>query len=213
MNSRHPEKNLVFMGRVAASYSHEIKNILAIINESCGLMHDLLTLKKDTMAEHSERFIRTLEDVAQQVQRGHELSTCLNRLAHTPDKEVTGVDLAQQVQTILALCGRLVRNKKLQASLQNPQDKVQITTRPVECMRCIFSALEWAMSCCEAGDEIVFRLESSAEGARIGVAGWSRQAQTQGDDLWGPLQEAVAAVQGTCAAEENELVITLPGEI
>ena len=35
-------KEIGFMGKVSASLSHEIKNTLAIINESVGLMGDLL---------------------------------------------------------------------------------------------------------------------------------------------------------------------------
>ena len=35
-------KEIGFMGKVTASLSHEIKNTLAIINESAGLMGDLL---------------------------------------------------------------------------------------------------------------------------------------------------------------------------
>ena len=34
-------KEIGFMGKVTASLSHEIKNTLAIINESVGLMGDL----------------------------------------------------------------------------------------------------------------------------------------------------------------------------
>ena len=35
-------EEIAFMGKVTASLSHEIKNTLAIINESVGLMGDLL---------------------------------------------------------------------------------------------------------------------------------------------------------------------------
>ncbi len=44
----HPERTqldgLRFFGMINASISHEIKNVLAIISESAGLMEDLLLL-------------------------------------------------------------------------------------------------------------------------------------------------------------------------
>ncbi|MCF8040334.1 MAG: hypothetical protein K9K79_13585, partial [Desulfohalobiaceae bacterium] len=119
--SRHPDENLVFMGRVVASYSHEMQNILAIINESTGLMHDLLTLKKEDLANQVQRFTKTLEEVGQQVQRGQKLSSHLNTLAHSPDKEVGGVDVDHSMQTIFGLINRLAKNKRKKLGLEEPQ--------------------------------------------------------------------------------------------
>jgi len=210
---RHPDENLVFMGRVVASYSHEIKNILAIINESTGLMHDLLTLKKEDLADQVQRFSKTLEDVGQQVQRGQDLSTYLNTLAHSPDKEVGGVDVVQSMRTIFALSNRLVKNKRMKLRLEEPKTQLQVTTRPVECLRCMFCGLEWAMAHSQAGDEIVFRVQCIEDGVQISLVGWSLKPGTDDDEHFASLQSVISTLQGTCALQEKELVITLPRQI
>lgn len=210
---RHPDENLVFMGRVVASYSHEIQNILAIINESTGLMHDLLTLKKKDLADQVQRFAKTLEDVGEQVQRGQELSSHLNTLAHSPDKEVGGVDVVHSMQTIFALSNRLVKNKRMKLRLEEPQTQLQVTTRPVEFLHCLFCGLEWAMTHGEAGDEIVFQAQGTGDGVQITLSGWSLKTGTDDDGHVSRLQDVVSTLQGTCVLRGKELMITLPRQI
>ena len=62
-------KEIGFMGKVAASLSHEIKNTLAIINESVGLMGDLL--QKDTPDDWPPyaRLNDLMASIEEQVQR------------------------------------------------------------------------------------------------------------------------------------------------
>ena len=38
------ETGLQFFGRISASISHELKNVLAIINENAGLLEDLTSM-------------------------------------------------------------------------------------------------------------------------------------------------------------------------
>ncbi|WP_027370278.1 HAMP domain-containing histidine kinase [Desulfovermiculus halophilus] len=210
---RHPDTQLVFMGRVVASYSHEIKNILAIINESTGLMHDLLNLKQEGLDAHAQRFSKVLEDIGQQILRGQELSTFLNTLAHAPDKEVDGVDVIRSMQAVFALSSRLVKNASMRVRLDQGASKLYVNTRPVECMQCIFCALEWAMSQSQAGDEIVFRPRDATDGVQITVSGWSVEPGAAEEDQMTSLQDAVSALQGTCALQGKELVIALPRQI
>ena len=45
-NNRLREMQLAFIGKLMASLSHENKNHLAIIKESCGLIEDLLMIEE-----------------------------------------------------------------------------------------------------------------------------------------------------------------------
>jgi hypothetical protein len=209
---KHPEVNLVFMGRVVANYSHEIKNVLAIINETTGLMHDLITLKKENLSEHTQRFTQTLEDIEEHVLRGQELSTHLNALAHAPDKEVGEVDLVQGMHTVFELTRRLVRNKNLSVKTHPPEGKLLITTRPLEFLHLIFTALEWAMARSQPGAEIVFQPQGTEDGMHIEITGWTEH-DGQEDEVSHRLQRLAAALQGSCIVQQKALVLSLPKEI
>jgi hypothetical protein len=79
-----------FMGRITAGVTHEIKNVLAIIKESAGLMEDLFELSKDHAPPPREKFLRTLTRITEQVRRGVDLATNLNEFAHTSDESGRG---------------------------------------------------------------------------------------------------------------------------
>lgn len=210
--AKHPDENVLFIGRIVASYSHEIKNILAIINESSGLMHDLITLKKEDLSEHTQRFAQTLEEIEEHVHRGQELSTHLNVLAHAPDKEVGGVDLGKSMQTVFDLTKRLVRNKSLSVKMHPLEGKLLITTRPLEFLHLIFCALEWAMARSQPGAEIVFQPQGTEDGVHIEITGWTEH-DGQEDDVSHRLQRLAAVLQGACTVQQKALVMTLPEEI
>ena len=55
-------REVAFLGRITAAFTHEMKNVLAIIKESAGLMEDLLALSQEAAFPHRDRFARCLSD-------------------------------------------------------------------------------------------------------------------------------------------------------
>jgi len=101
MADEHLESRRI--GRALAAQSHELKNVLAIVGESAGLMEDLLELAQaqgyslpETVAPAFERSMRS---ITAQVSRGHRLCTDLNIMAHMSDWRENGalplVDLGE----------------------------------------------------------------------------------------------------------------------
>ena len=90
-------REVAFFGRITAAFTHEMKNVLAIIKESAGLMEDLLALSQNAAFPHQERFVRSLATIEAQAKRGIELSNRLNRFAHSPDEAFATVDLNEML--------------------------------------------------------------------------------------------------------------------
>ena len=108
------EKDLreaAFLGRITAAFTHEMKNVLAIIKESAGLMEDLLALSQEATFPQRDRFVRCLTTIAAQTKRGVELSGRLNRFAHSPDQDIATVDLNDILEQVVFLSGRFARLK------------------------------------------------------------------------------------------------------
>ena len=94
-------KEIAFMGKVTASLSHEIKNTLAIINESAGLMGDLLGKDAPEDWPAYSRLTNLLASIEEQVQRSADIVKRLNQFAHSMDKSLVDLDLNEKVrQTI-----------------------------------------------------------------------------------------------------------------
>ena len=63
------ECGLQFFGKMTASISHEIKNVLAIINENAGLLGDLALLAERGVAIEPQRLNDMSRTVMKQVSR------------------------------------------------------------------------------------------------------------------------------------------------
>ena len=97
------ETGLQFFGRISASISHEIKNVLAIINENAGLLEDLTFMANKGKPIDPDRLKRMAATVQKQIGRGDEILKNMNRFAHSIDETVAEVDLNQTIELIIAL--------------------------------------------------------------------------------------------------------------
>jgi len=86
-------KESLFMGKVTAAMTHEIKNVLAIIRESAGLAQDLLALSDESVFPYKDKFMKTMDKIDNQVARGAEIVSRLNEFGHIPEYEQRQEDL------------------------------------------------------------------------------------------------------------------------
>ncbi len=152
-------KELAFFGRITAGFTHEIKNILAIIKESSGLMEDLLLLTKDDPFPHWERFSRRVLVIRQQVQRGVELANRLNRFAHSPDEPVSRIELNELADQLVRLSERFARLKEVTLKSSCSESAVALVTSPVELQMAVFTLMESCWNQMQAGSEIDLTVE------------------------------------------------------
>lgn len=162
MNSRYGRVEVVW-GKICAGYTHEIKNILAIINESKGLIEDIHHLNKQTDQVFQEKISASLDIIQQQVERGERLSSLMNTYAHTPDQEVASVSIKDTLSVLVGLSERFARHKKISLELDEQPNKLNLITKPVEFMHLLFVGLELALAVLESGDDI--RIKSHREQA------------------------------------------------
>ncbi|MEJ2186570.1 MAG: hypothetical protein P8Z36_11600, partial [Gemmatimonadota bacterium] len=106
---RPPETSrAAFVARLTAGATHELRNVLAIVKESAGLVQDLLAMG----ASADGRADKALGRIETQVGRGAELLTSLNRLAHGLDRDEDAVDLGEAVEHAVVLCQRYARQRE-----------------------------------------------------------------------------------------------------
>ena len=86
------ETGLQFFGKVSASISHEIKNVLAIMNENAGLLEDYTRMLENGKPINTERFKTLAGKVLKQIQRADGIVKRLNRFAHSVENFAISVD-------------------------------------------------------------------------------------------------------------------------
>ncbi len=162
--------SLQFFGKVSASISHEIKNVLAVIRETSGLMEDLIVMNREGKPLDVERLQNLAEKIRHQTGRADEIVKNMNRFAHSVDDPVKTVAVKDCLELSLTLFQRLagMRGVELQADL--PKDAVTVTANLFFLQNLLGNLVETAVDRvgdgkrirvgarkCPGGVEVIFR--------------------------------------------------------
>jgi hypothetical protein len=96
-------EGLKFFGKVNASISHELKNILAIISETAGFLNDLADLAKKGKNLKISLIEECSDSIAEDIQRGFTTIKQMNQFAHSVDIPVKEVDILEVLQLTIKL--------------------------------------------------------------------------------------------------------------
>lgn len=152
-------KELAFFGKIAAGVTHELKNVLAIINESNGLMSDLLAMAMEAPFPHRERFLRSISKIDDQVRRGVDITTRFNQFAHSMDNAVVSADLNEIVERTVALAQRFARLKNVELKAAGSGAPIFAVTSPFRLQMALTKAVEVCIAALSGPGTIV--LETS----------------------------------------------------
>jgi C4-dicarboxylate-specific signal transduction histidine kinase len=156
-------RQLSFMGKITASLSHEIKNTLAIISQSAGLMGDLLDQSPPAEWATLPRLKSITASIEDQVQRSGALVKQLNRLAHSMDKALVAVDLNDLVQDITKLMQRLARLQNVDLEARPAAAPVPIISDPFRVQYLLFFFIERALQSPRKHTKVTVAAGSSAD--------------------------------------------------
>jgi signal transduction histidine kinase len=97
---------LQVFGKISASVSHDLKNVLAIVNENAGLLDDLALRAAKGGDIPLDRLNVATARMLKQVKRGDAVLKNLNRFAHTTDAPLLQGNVAETVALMVDLAGR-----------------------------------------------------------------------------------------------------------
>ena len=159
------ETGLQFFGKVSVSISHEIKNVLAIINENAGLLEDLSFMADRGKSIDPARLKTMAEAIKRQIGRADDIMKNMGRFAHSIDQIITTVDLNETIELMIALTDRFTAMKNVQVDLHLPENPATFQTAPYFLMNLLWLCLNFSMSAC--GNEK--RIELLAEAAEADI--------------------------------------------
>ena len=191
-------KEAAFVGRITAGVTHELKNVLAIIRESAGLMQDLLALSGDASFPLRDKFSKVLSNIGDQVVRGVDLTGRLNAFAHLPDATMSGLDLNEVSDQVIFLSQRLARLRGISVGVQHHERSVIIVADPLKIQMLLFQCVEILVNIAGTGATITLRPFQQKEGevtVEFSSTGSAEKAKNMVVDLaalpeWVELQES-----------------------
>jgi len=148
--------------------THEIKNVLAVIRESSGLMEDILSMTKEKSFQHKEKFLKVLSTIQEQVQRGVDLATSLNRFAHSMDEPKASVDINATLDQLAFLMQRFARLKRVNLKASRG-DSISIVKDPFRLQLVIFQCIESCLKESEEGMVIELKAEKQKNGVIVRI--------------------------------------------
>jgi C4-dicarboxylate-specific signal transduction histidine kinase len=197
-------KEIVFFGKITAAITHEIKNVLAIIQESSGLMEDILAVTPDETFTHKDKFSTSLNRIFNQIERGVDITTRLNKFAHSPDHSPANVDLNEVSEQMVLLASRFTRLKNVVLKADPHDTSMIIKTHPVALEMAIFESIEILLNALSSGGKITLSPRKIQNKCILGI-GYENTilpkedflAKISSTERWASLQEVMAYLGGT----------------
>jgi signal transduction histidine kinase len=196
-------KEVAFFGKITAGITHEIKNVLAIIQESSGLMEDIIDVTETSVFPHKEKFITSLDRIRRQIQRGIDITSSLNRFAHGPDHCPVSLDLNEITEQMVVLASRFARLKNVVLESSPSDPPLIIKSDPVCLEMALFESIEILLKVVSQGGKITLSPREIQDKCVLGI-GYENPvlskadfpAQISSTERWASLQETMAYMGG-----------------
>jgi len=124
------QQHLLSNGRLLSSFSHELSNQMAVIQESAGLLQDYIEMGRIDDETLCTKLEQILLRVDQRVDIVGSMTIMLNRFSHRFDSENANVDLCEILEEQLFFLERFARLKKIEVINQTLQKPVSANSSP-----------------------------------------------------------------------------------
>ena len=154
---RQEDRELLFMGMITGSITHDLNNVLATIEMNSALIQDIYSMSQGTLFEQNEKIPRAFNIIDSQVNRGVELTNRLNSFSHIADKVETKVDLNEMVQQIVLLSERFARLKQVDLKVVAYDEPLLLIQQPFRIQMILFFCLELILENLQSESVVVIR--------------------------------------------------------
>ena len=209
-------EGLQFFGKMTASISHDIKNVLAIINENVGLLQDLCLMVDKGKALEPERVKTIAGNVIRQIQRADEIIRNMNQFAHSADEPVKSMDLGEILDIMKVLGTRFAAGRGVKLESKNLLGPVKIKTNPFFLENLIWLCINFAIDL-TGKDKIIELISKETEsGGEIRIKQIEGLTEEIMDSFPSEKEQALFNLLNaelTVNVNSGELIINLPKDI
>ena len=199
------QEGLAFFGAVIAGQSHEVTNVLNIINELAGLQNDLLWGVERGRPINPAKLKEIADRVQNQVTRGETIIRNMNRFAHSVDIPVAVFDLRELLERVTFFAQRPANLQKTALERDFPAATVNLENSPFDVQQAVFVCIEIALAGADTERRISVSYRIMAECAEITVESAEPIPATNG-------VSAQLAFLDLLMAELGGRVVTRPGD-
>jgi len=202
------DRDAAFVAKITASTTHEIRNVLAIIKESAGLIGDVIHSPGGRALPNADKVERAVGRIDAQVGRGAEILTNLNRFAHCLDRAQEEIDLNEEVQQVAFLALRSARRGRHQIHVEAVDQALPVGANSLWLQMVLFAAVECCLDQMPEASTVTIRTghqgdRSSVEFVAEAEGGVVSPVAT-GTTSWGQLAELVDRLGASIEVSKTE---------
>jgi signal transduction histidine kinase len=162
-------KELEFFGRITASISHELNNVLSIINEYSGLLDDLMFAAEQGKPLDENKIRKIAQNISDQIKRQRDIIKHLNKFAHRVDAPTTQFNLNELVNDITRLTQRFASLRKVNLVTLLPDGDITLTNNPFSLQHIIFLCFDLALESSNPNDNISIQFQNDESNVIIEI--------------------------------------------
>lgn len=163
-NTSAVDNHLRFFGAITASVSHELNNVLSIVEQVTGLLEDQLIAAESGTPPTVDKLWSVHDRVLKQVERGVTIVQHMNRFAHSVDERESAADLNELIATTWVLCRRFANLKNTDLEFEPCHTTVLINESPFLLEQAFFWILK-ALLDADSGEGKPVRITAEASGS------------------------------------------------
>jgi signal transduction histidine kinase len=150
------EGAIQFFGKMSASISHEIKNVLAVVNENAGLIQDYISMHERGVPIDPEQLKSVSQMITKQVRRADIIMKNMSKFAHSTDQLIKTESVDDILDLVIKLANRFANMREITLEKIPSEGPTKIKTNPFFLENLIWLCLDFAMDA--AGPERTVRL-------------------------------------------------------
>jgi len=160
--------HLRFIGKILAGFTHEIKNHLAIVKESAGLIGDMIQLGKSTQND-SGQYLEIVQSIEEQKEKSTAHFTYLNRFSHRMDTPLSTFSVNDSIEELTALLQRFANQKRITIEKDFQKDLAPVHSNPSMFQFLVFTFLEEMLTTLDKNSRISIKTEGSNNAVAIRI--------------------------------------------
>ena len=206
--------SLAYFGRVNASISHELKNVMAIISETAGLLGDLSDMASSGSPIAPDMLKDCTKSIVEEIQRGFFVIRQMNRFSHSIDHPVESVDLMDVLDLSINLSAYLSFAGTAEVGPLNGPPPV-VETCPFLLQAIVYQTLVYTFKHIGAGAEVTISVNGNGDdkGWKIIFSGFGLSGfQTFPDALLNTMASSIG-VTINCDSTADWLELIVPSAI
>jgi signal transduction histidine kinase len=188
------DEGLRFFGAMTASITHEIKNILSVVNETAGLLTDLSALARQGRPLDLQRVDALAGKVLVQVERANQVVRRLNRFSHSIDTPLGEIELGDLLVFVKAMSDRLAAMQGLTLAVDTDKEPVKITSSPFLLQNLLWLCLETAMKAAGKAATVTLSASSDSNTATLCFSGLEALGQISPERFFSHREKALSAL-------------------